>query len=396
MLPPSPRHSEDQRVPSRRWLIIAGLVASLLVASVPGVQAAGGQARFIVVLRDSVDAPRAVAAEHRQRYGAEVSEVYRHALKGYAARLDESKLGALRSDRRVAWIERDQRVSIDTTQSPATWGLDRIDQAGLPLNNTYSYQRTGSGVTAYVIDTGIRTSHQQFGGRAVSGVDQVDGALPAADCNGHGTHVAGTIGGSVHGVAKGASLVAVRVLDCAGSGYWSWIIAGIDWVAGNHQPGQPAVANMSLGGGASSAVDTAVRNAVADGITFVVAAGNSSADACRTSPARVSEALTVGATTSSDARASYSNYGTCLDLFAPGSSITSAWSSSDSATNTISGTSMASPHVAGVAALLLQDRDQAPAAVARTILADATGGVVGGLASRKLSGTPNLLLRSRY
>lgn len=381
---------------SRRWLIIASLVASLLVAGVPAVQAAGGQARFIVVLRESVDSPRAVAAEHRQRYGAEVSQVYRHALRGYAARLDESKLGALRSDRRVAWIERDQRVSIDTLQSPATWGLDRIDQERLPLSGTYSYQRTGSGVTAYVIDTGIRTTHLQFGNRAINGTDQVDGSLPAADCNGHGTHVAGTIGGSVHGVAKDVRLVAVRVLDCAGSGYWSWIIAGIDWVAGHHQAGQPAVANMSLGGGASSAVDTAVRNAIADGITFVVAAGNSNADACRYSPARVSEALTVGATTSSDAKASYSNYGTCLDLFAPGSQITSAWSSSDSATNTISGTSMASPHVSGVAALLLQGGDRAPASVASTIVGDATSGLVGGLGSRKLSGTPNRLLRSSY
>ena len=203
---------------------------------------------------------------------------------------------------------------------------------------------------AYIIDTGIRTTHSQFGGRAISGYDAIDGALPAADCNGHGTHVAGTVGGSTYGVAKAVSLVAVRVLNCSGSGSTSGVIAGIDWVTGNHQAGQPAVANMSLGGGASSSLDTAVRNSIADGVTYALAAGNDNTNACNSSPARTAEALTVGSTTSSDARSSFSNYGTCVDIFAPGSSITSAWHTSDTATNTISGTSMAAPHVAGAAA----------------------------------------------
>jgi aqualysin 1 len=375
-----------------RAAIVVGLIGLLIATTAPAVDAAGGQARFIVVLKDSVARPREVASEHGRRFGADVTHVYRHALKGYAARLGEGQLRALRADRRVAYIERDQVVTIVQTQSPATWGLDRIDQRDLPLSNTFSYSSDGSGVRAYVIDTGIRTSHDQFGGRAVNGMDAVDGSLPAADCNGHGTHVAGTIGGSRHGVAKGVGLVAIRVLDCNGSGYWSWVIAGIDWAAQHHQPGEPAVANMSLGGGASTAVDTAVKNAIADGITFAVAAGNSNADACRYSPARVPEALTVGATTSSDARASYSNYGKCLDLFAPGSSITSAWNTDDSATKTISGTSMAAPHVAGVAAQILEAGYQSPSAVSQALVSDASGNKVSGLASRKYKGTPNLLL----
>jgi aqualysin 1 len=379
-----------------RALVIATLAATLLAIAGPVGHGAGGQARFIVVLRDSVAKPREVAAEHGRRFGADVTHVYRHALKGYAARLAEGQLGALRADRRVAYVERDQVVSIAETQSPATWGIDRVDQRDLPLSNSFSYASTGSNVTAYVIDTGIRTSHQQFGGRAVHGFDAVDGSLPAADCNGHGTHVAGTIGGSKDGVAKDARLVAIRVLDCDGSGYWSWVIAGIDWAAQDHQSGDRAVANLSLGGGASRAVDTAVKNAIADGISFAVAAGNSSANACNYSPARVPEALTVGATTSSDARASYSNYGKCLDLFAPGSSVTSAWHTDDTATKTISGTSMAAPHVAGVAALLLQAGYQSPSSVSQSIVGSASSNKISGLGSRKYKGTPNLLLYTDY
>jgi aqualysin 1 len=378
-----------------RLLVVVGLVAALVAVGAP-VAGASGKARFIVVFEESVERPAAVAAEHGRRFDADVELVYRHALKGYAARVSETKLGKLRSDPRVAWVERDQVVTIDETQNGATWGLDRIDQRNLPLSETFSYTKTGAAVTAYVIDTGIRASHGDLSPRVSGGRDVVDGALPADDCNGHGTHVAGTIGGTTWGVAKGATLVPVRVLDCSGSGYWSWVISGIDWVAADHVAGAPAVANMSLGGGASSAVDTAVKNAIADGVTFAVAAGNSNADACRYSPARVPDALTVGATTSKDDRASYSNYGKCLDLFAPGSSITSAWSTGDGATNTISGTSMATPHVAGVAALYLQGGYQSPANVASEITSKATSGVVKGLTNRKFNGTPNKLLFTNY
>ncbi|HYU58636.1 MAG TPA: S8 family peptidase, partial [Actinomycetota bacterium] len=243
----------------------------------------------------------------------------------------------------------------------------------------------------YIIDTGIRITHSLFGGRASYGYDAVDGSLPADDCNGHGTHVSGTVGSSTYGVAKGVSLVAVRVLNCQGSGTYAQVIAGVNWVTGDHLTGQPAVANMSLGGGPSASLDTAVKNSITDGVTYAIAAGNSNRKACNYSPARVAAALTVGATTSTDARASYSNWGTCLDLFAPGSSITSTWNTSDTATNTISGTSMATPHVAGVAALYLQGNPTAsPATVGNTVISSATLGKV----THRRTGSPNRLLYS--
>ncbi|MCT4356178.1 S8 family peptidase [Streptomyces sp. Je 1-79] len=282
------------------------------------------------------------------------------------------------------------------TQPGATWGLDRIDQRDLPLSTTYTYNRTASNVTAYIIDTGIRTSHSEFGGRATVGTDTVGGGQNGQDCQGHGTHVAGTVGGAKYGVAKGAKLVAVRVLDCNGSGTTAGVIAGVDWVTANAV--KPAVANMSLGGGANTSLDDAVKRSIASGVTYAVAAGNGNflglpARACNYSPARVPEAITVGATDSADKRASFSNYGTCVDLFAPGVSITSAWKDGDTATNTISGTSMAAPHTAGVAALYLSANPTAsPAQVSTALVNNATSGKV----QNPLSGSPNRLLHSVF
>ncbi|MGH2774528.1 MAG: S8 family peptidase [Actinomycetota bacterium] len=347
--------------------------------------------RYIVVFdKEAPSTATRVARVNARALGAKVLHRYSHALAGFSARLPQRAVDALRINPNVAYIEADSKITVSDTQSPATWGLDRIDQRNRPLSNSYTYNATGTGVTAYIIDTGIRFSHTQFGGRAVSGYDAVDGGS-ADDCNGHGTHVAGTVGGSTHGVAKNVRLVGVRVLNCQGSGSNSGVIAGVDWVTGNHSAGQPAVANMSLGGGANTALDSAVNNSINDGVSYAVAAGNSNANACTSSPARVGAAITVGSTTSSDARSSFSNYGSCLDLFAPGSSITSTWHTSNSATNTISGTSMASPHVAGVAVLYLQGSPTAsPGTVRSAIVNSATPGVLSGVGS----GSPNLLLYS--
>ncbi len=323
--------------------------------------------------------------------GAKVHFNYYKAVKGFAAHLPVQALAALRNNPNVDYVEEDQVITIDMTQSGATWGLDRIDQRNLPLNKTYTYSSTGAGVTAYIIDTGISISHSDFGGRAKVGVDEVGDGQNGIDCNGHGTHVSGTIGGSTYGVAKGVSLVAVRVLNCSGSGTTSGVVAGVDWVSANHQAGQPAVANMSLGGSASTALDNAVRNSINDGVVYAVAAGNDGRDACRTSPARTAEAITVGATDNTDARPRWSNYGSCLDIFAPGVNITSDWLSGG--TNTISGTSMATPHVAGVAALYLQTHSGAsPSAVRNALIANATAGVVKSAGKN----SPNVLLYSNY
>jgi subtilisin family serine protease len=354
---------------------LAASAAALL--ALPG-QAAESQAsqRYIVVLKHSVGQASAVAANHRSRFRANVHDVYEHALKGYVATLTPGQAAAIQSDARVEFVEADQPVTTFVTQTGATWGLDRIDQRTRPLSGTFTYTRTGAGVKAYVIDTGIRFSHSQFGGRAISGYDAVDGGT-ADDCNGHGTHVAGTIGGSTYGVAKGVTLVGVRVLGCNGSGSTSGVIAGVNWVTGNHLAGQPAVANMSLGGGASSALDTAVQNSINDGVSYAVAAGNGNIfgqqqNACNYSPARVGAAMTISATDSSDRKASWANYGSCVDWFAPGVSITSAWYNSTTATRTISGTSMATPHTAGVAALHLQGTPSATPAAVRTALFNLT------------------------
>ncbi len=315
---------------------------------------------WIVVFEDrGVDDVDNAADDLVNLHRGRKNHVYRNTIRGFSANMSERAAEAIARDPRVAYVEQDGEVSIDATQTGATWGLDRIDQRDRPLNQTYVYNATGAGVKAYIIDTGILTSHTQFGGRAINGYDAVDGSLPAADCNGHGTHVAGTVGGSTYGVAKGVTLVAVRVLNCQGSGTDAGVIAGIDWVTADHAAGQPAVANMSLGGGASTALDDAVRRSIADGVTYALASGNSNVDACSSSPARVAEGITVNSSTSSDARSSFSNYGSCTDIFAPGSSITSAWYTSTTATNTISGTSMATPHVAGACALYLSTNTSA-------------------------------------
>jgi subtilisin family serine protease len=314
-----------------------------------------------------------------------VTRVFAYAISGFAAEMTEEEAIALSRDPDVLFVEEDSVVEAVATQSNPPWGLDRIDERDLPLSLTYSYTRTGSGVNVYVIDTGIRRTHTQFGGRAFAGFDAFGGSTN--DCHGHGTHVAGTVGGSTYGVAKSVRLYAVRVLNCSGSGSTSGVVAGVDWVTANHT--KPAVANMSLGGGASSSMDTAVRNSIAAGVTYAVAAGNSNANAANYSPSRVGEAITVGSSTSSDAKSSFSNYGSVVDIFAPGSSIRSSWFTSDTATAVLSGTSMASPHVAGVAARYLQGNTGAsPATVRNAIVNAATTGRLTGLPT----GTNNRLL----
>jgi aqualysin 1 len=391
----------------RLWLILATLFAVALLAlptfgegqaqdrPVPPEQADRGPAPLIgvdnpdaipgqyIVIFEKGAQGRAInaAAQAAERQGAQILHRYSAALNGFALRAPEQALQGLQRNPNVVYIEADQTVSIDVT-----WGLDRIDQRNLPLDNIYSPNGNGSGVHAYIIDTGIRASHNEFSGRVGNGYDVIDGGAPD-DCNGHGTHVAGTVGGTTYGVANRVTLHGVRVLNCSGSGTTAGVIAGVDWVTNNRQT--PAVANMSLGGGASTSLDNAVNNSINAGVTYAVAAGNSSANACNYSPARVAAALTVGATTSSDARSSFSNYGTCVNIFAPGSSITSAWHTSNSATNTISGTSMASPHVAGAAALYLGTNPGAsPSAVFNAVVNNATTGVLSGIGS----GSPNRLL----
>jgi subtilisin family serine protease len=346
---------------------------------------------YLVTLKKSAGL-KAASSEGKdliEEYGGSVRKTFKSALNGYAATLSESEAKRLAADPAVASVEQNQRVSIDATQSNAPWGLDRIDQTSLPLSGTYTYpDSAGTGVTAYVIDTGVRITHSQISGRASYGYDAVDGDTTAQDGNGHGTHVATTIAGSTYGVAKKAKIVGVRVLNNSGSGTTAGVVAGIDWVTQNHSG--PSVANLSLGGGVSTTLDNAVRNSIASGVTYAVAAGNSNANASSFSPARVSEAITVGATTSTDARASYSNYGSVLDIFAPGSSITAGWHTSDTATNTISGTSMATPHVAGAAAVYLAGHTSAtPAQVASALTAGATTGKV----TSPGSGSPNRLLK---
>ena len=328
--------------------------------------------RFIVTLREGVS-PAAVASA----YGVQPDYVYTHALNGFAGAMSDAARDGLLRDARVTRVEPDGIATASAvTQSNATWGIDRTDQRALPLSGTFTYTNTGSGVTAYIIDTGIDIAHAEFGGRASIGYDAIGDGQKGNDCNGHGTHVAGTTGGNTYGVAKAVKLVAVRVLDCGGSGTWSGVVAGIDWVVQNRV--LPAVSNMSLGGGANSSVDAATTRMIDAGVASAVAAGNDSKDACMSSPARTPRAMTIGATTRLDEKARYSNVGDCIDWFAPGSGITSAWiGSGNTETKTISGTSMASPHTAGVAALYLESNKTATAdAVRDALYANTTKGIV--------------------
>ncbi|MEU2611699.1 S8 family peptidase [Micromonospora sp. NPDC007271] len=400
----------DVSVPRRRALRALALAATAAAltaaASTPALAAPTGDIRYasspdaisgsyLVVLKgDAVGAANSLAARTAvpdraaglaKRYGGTVGTVWSAALTGYSAKMSEGQARRLAADPAVAYVEQDRVVTTQATQTGATWGLDRIDQRNLPLNGSYTYPNTASNVRAYIIDTGIRITHSDFGGRASWGTNTVD--TNNTDCNGHGTHVAGTVGGNTYGVAKGVRLIAVKVLNCSGSGSTTGVISGVNWVTANAV--KPAVANMSLGGGVSSSLDSAVANSISSGVTYAIAAGNSSANACNYSPARVASAITVGATTSTDARASYSNYGSCLDIFAPGSSITSDWSTGDTATNTISGTSMATPHVAGAAALVLGTfPSYTPSQVASYLTTNATTSKV----TNPGTGSPNRLL----
>ena len=371
-------------------LLVSALFAPALGAENPNrglapvVQAQGKAIpnHYIVVVKEGADG-RAVAAIA----GVQPKFEYTAVLNGFAAELNAGQLNAVQRNPDVEYVEEDQEATVDTTQpmdsTGQPWGLDRIDQRYLPLSGSYTYTSTGANVRAYIIDTGLQANHPEFETRASNVYDAFGGN--GADCNGHGTHVGGTVAGKTYGVAKRAYLRGVRVLDCAGSGSYSGIIAGVDWVRKNRV--NPAVANMSLGGGYSSSVNTAVANLANSGVFVAVAAGNSNANACNYSPASAGAAYTVAASDRTDTKASFSNYGSCVDGYAPGAGIKSAWLSGG--TNTISGTSMASPHVAGVAALYKAAYGNASSStIASWLSNNATPGVI----KSNPTGTPNRLL----
>jgi len=373
----------------RSSLVLAVSVCGALVGSAPALASEGRAGdkipgRYIVVVKQDRD-PAAVA-----RWQDAGSAHQFRTVHGFSATLSAAQVRALRESARVAYVEADRVFTASTTQtmdsSGQPWGLDRIDQTALPLSRTYTYTARGAGVTAYVIDTGIATGLADFGGRAQNVYDALGGN--GADCNGHGTHVAGTIGGTTYGVAKSVQLRGVRVLNCSGSGSTTGIIRALDWVRANAT--RPAVANMSLGGGRSTTLNNAANNLANSGVFLAVAAGNESQNACNVSPASAASAYTTAASDRTDLRASFSNYGSCVDGYAPGVSVKSDWYTGG--TNTISGTSMASPHVAGVGALYKSAfGDASSATVASWINTNATAGVI----RSNPSGTPNRLLNKR-
>lgn len=394
-------------------LLSGAIATSLLIASMPSTASAADfrtnskpiDGQYIVVLKKqsaslaSEIGPTlrvsSVAQDMGRTYGAKVTHTYENALRGFVVSADDATLARLLADPRVDYIEEDGIVAMNPAyQQPASWGLDRVDQRSLPLDTWYTFFFIASGVHAYVVDTGIRPTHTQFNwwtgappSRVSNGFTSIADGNGINDCHGHGTHVAGTMAGGFHGIARAATVHPVRVLDCSGFGTWSGVIAGLDWVRTNHI--KPAVANMSLGGGINTSVDAAVANLTAAGVTVVVAAGNNASNACNFSPARAPSAITVASTDINDARSSYSNFGTCVDIFAPGRNIVSSWNTSDTATNTISGTSMASPHVAGMAALILGRYPTAtPAEVTARLLTNSTPDKVIGPGT----GSPNKLL----
>ncbi|MEV7559820.1 S8 family peptidase [Streptomyces sp. NPDC089795] len=389
------------------FLPTAALLAATVTGSSPAPDAdatssdagtSDATAPYVVVLKDTTSrAPTRTLAAEAVDAGDRVGAVYEAALNGFAVRTTAARAAALAADPRVASVEPDAEFHITDEpltgpQSPAPWSLDRIDQRELPLDGSYTYPGRGRGVTVYVIDTGINTTHREFGGRARAGYNAVF-LGSSRDCSGHGTHVAATVGGETYGVAKGVSLVGVKVADCRGSAPLSALLKGVDWVVKDaaRAPTVPAVANMSIGGSRSRALDAAVIRAVAQGITFTVAAGNDGKNACGGSPAAVPQALTVGATDAEDRRAPFSDHGPCVDLSAPGVRITSAWKDSPTATARASGTSMAAPHVAGVAALILaRGTARTPAQVSEELLRGAVSDKITGLPT----GTPNLLLQA--
>ena len=384
--------------PARRAITVlsAALCSTLLVAgtmtaasAAPAGPAVSDFGRYLVRFAPGTDVPGAARALRAQGIG--VTRTFETAIQGAAVQATPAQAVALERSGRAVEVEPDHLVRVSETQNPAPWGLDRIDQRTLPLSGSFTPAASGLGVRAYVVDTGILASHVDFGGRVAAGWTAKSDGLGSSDCNGHGTHVAGTIGGAVHGVAKAVTLVPVRALACDGSGYYSDVIAGLDWIAGDHRDGTPAVVNLSIGGPASSTLDAAVQAIIDDGVSAIVAAGNSAVDACTASPARTPAAVTVAASDNLDRQASFSNYGSCVDLYAPGVGIASASHTSSTATATMGGTSMAAPHVAGAAAILLsREPSLSPAQIADSVVSSAVAGAI----TRAGSGTPNRLLHT--